>query len=567
MPLFSRLTSGVQYSWQSSPFWKVSICCFLVCVSVVYVYSGALNNGFVWDDIFFFVEDSTYTSADGVANALTQPLSLYKSFYRPLVSLSFSVTADSPETTAELQHAMSIGLHAALVAAAFLLAHSLAYRLNSESTPNEFVTAGVFSSAIVAFHPTALEPVVWISGRFDLLLALWATLLLWVIARFRRSITREISIAVLYFLAAASKETAVALPLVVLLLHLLLHRMSPERSYGDLLFRNASVYLAMLCGGGAYIALRFWALGELTDLSSSAALASNLGDRIRYSIGAFWLFMKLLALPWLTVSAVHPVQDHTFANAESTALAGVGVLLLICFAAYRCVISKRLWPIPFFAALVMLLPVLHLLPLPTTGNIAADRYAFPALAMMAPLGIPIAFARLNRPPFLRAHRIMILSILAIVVVASIVFARGSIPVWHSELSLWRYSYSKAPDSPIVANNYSNALIQNGAFDLAEQVLEKSRANDSTFSARMRANLALLILRRGNAKEANQLLLPLSDADLNRYSAIDQSYFFCARARVAVATKDPERALHFARRSTALSNGLSACRELVDALER
>ena len=121
------------------------------------LYAGTLWNGFVWDDLL------TAVPSRPLGEVLTQRTGMY---YRPLVMLSFAldraVWGDLPagfHLTNLLLHVAAAGLLATLAAAVGL-------------------GAGASLAAALVFlaHPVQSEAVTYVSGRTDVLCALFALL-------------------------------------------------------------------------------------------------------------------------------------------------------------------------------------------------------------------------------------------------------------------------------------------------------------------------------------------------------------------------------------------------------
>ncbi len=122
-------------------------------------------------------------------------------FFRPLVQLSFVINFLTSATNPFGYHLVNVALHAINAFAVWRLTLLL---LGSQ--PTALMTACVF-----AVHPTISDAVAWISGRTELLCALF--FLPAVIAHLHGRLARAVG---LFALALCAKESAVSLPLVVL---------------------------------------------------------------------------------------------------------------------------------------------------------------------------------------------------------------------------------------------------------------------------------------------------------------------------------------------------------------
>ena len=162
------------------------------------LYGGTLWNGFVWDDLL------TAVPPRPVGEILTRRTGIY---YRPLVMLSFALDRAVWGDLAAGFHLTNILLH---VAVAGLLG-SLAAAAG--------VGAGASTAAAIVFlaHPVQAEAVSYVSGRTDVLCALFALLGLLAWRRVGRPFDAwAVASAAAFAAALLCKEAAVLLPLVLL---------------------------------------------------------------------------------------------------------------------------------------------------------------------------------------------------------------------------------------------------------------------------------------------------------------------------------------------------------------
>jgi hypothetical protein len=180
------------------------------------VHAPFLSGGFLTDD-FVHVEVLQERTLSGV---LTSPDAF--GYYRPVpqASMLFELLAGGPNPAA--MRLTNLLLHAAVICAAFLLAHLM---LGSARGANLGTLAFVLTAKA---HSTA---VLWISARPDLLMTLFTLLAVIAWIRFARvGGGRWLGAAwVCYVLALLCKETAVLLPLLLLITPPGSARLSPRR--------------------------------------------------------------------------------------------------------------------------------------------------------------------------------------------------------------------------------------------------------------------------------------------------------------------------------------------------
>ena len=163
------------------------------------LYAGALRNGFVWDDLL------TAVPARPLGEILTQRTGAY---YRPLVMLSFAADRALWGAWPAGFHATNVLLHVAVAGLLAALAGTLGLGAG----------AGTAAALVFLAHPVQTEAVTYVSGRTDVLCALFALLGLLAWRRARRGLDAWAVAAGASFAAALlCKEAAVLLPLVLLL--------------------------------------------------------------------------------------------------------------------------------------------------------------------------------------------------------------------------------------------------------------------------------------------------------------------------------------------------------------
>jgi tetratricopeptide (TPR) repeat protein len=215
-------------SWQR---YKYVFLALILALAALLYFPSALKNGFTryWDDEVIIVqnEDIRELSWEHVQHMFTQS---YYDMYCPVKILSHTLdyqicrllpapdTTDTLNPAVEFQlpglnpagyHLMSLLYHLVNVVLLFLLIGMML-----KSSP-----AALAAALIYAVHPTAVETVSWVTGRGDLLYALFAfpALMCYVKYITRGQRTKHFLFAFLFFiLSILSKPTAMTLPLTLL---------------------------------------------------------------------------------------------------------------------------------------------------------------------------------------------------------------------------------------------------------------------------------------------------------------------------------------------------------------
>src|SRR5262249_12025538 len=170
----------------------------------------------------------------------------YRPLFNVLLTLNYAIFGDS----AWGWHLVNALIHCAAVYLVFLLLR--------EMTDDAWV-AGI-SAVLFAVHPAHSESVAWVSGITDpwmAVFALPAAYFYWKYAKGGRHIF-VLASAGLYFLALLVKETAVAIPLLILFCEAWF--MAGSRSYTARILRTLRILSLFAVPTAAYLAMRYHAL-------------------------------------------------------------------------------------------------------------------------------------------------------------------------------------------------------------------------------------------------------------------------------------------------------------------
>lgn len=187
----------------------------IVAVTAAALHAATLGYGFVWDDARLIVTNAGLRSWGGLREALLSDFWITSGpaasgFWRPLVTFSYAVDRVWGGGSAWAFHACNVVAHALVSALTVVFARRLG--------------AGRFAALVAglwfATMPVHVESVAWISGRTDLLCALFALVALVLDRRDRDADRASPGVPALLagFLALLAKEAAALLPLFVMVL-------------------------------------------------------------------------------------------------------------------------------------------------------------------------------------------------------------------------------------------------------------------------------------------------------------------------------------------------------------
>ena len=301
---------------------------WVLFVAVV-AYLNALGNGFAYDDTSVVQRNPVVTEARW-GDALLGPYWAAEgpegTLYRPVTIVSF---------TAEwrLWHGSPIGFHTLnLLAHALVSVLVLALLARFVSVPGALVGAVFF-----AIHPIHVEAVANVVGRSELYAAaavLGAALLYLDRGRTTpgRGAVRLGGLSLLYLLGLGSKEIAVTLPGVLLLLEVCRPDAVPLR---DRLRREAPVFVSLAAVLAAYLLLRASVLGTITgEVPAPALRGLGTGARILTALTVWPEYLRLLVFPRTLSADYAPGVLMTVHMVTPAVILGALVLLVWVAAAF-----------------------------------------------------------------------------------------------------------------------------------------------------------------------------------------------------------------------------------------
>lgn len=418
----------------------------MVSLLVLVTYWPARENGFVWDDWVPLVDSPVFRDPARWREAmLTAPLKDPVGV-RPFAMLSFMFQLWAGQREPGPFHVVNLSIHAAN---AFLLVVLVWRVLAPDPSRRKAALAAALSGLVYGLHPALTEPVVWISGRYDLMMTFFLLLALLL----DRTLpaggwTRALLVSAAFVSAVLSKETAVGFLLALPFVHLALDRPQAgplnRARLAETLVRNYRVYAALLLASVLYLAVRLAVFGTSLGMQRMVTQFGDVGppgQRIlavaaslsQYVGDALWPFRNRIP------SRSFPLPiDAT--DVLPMIAASAGVLVAVILAA-RAGAARRVQALLFLAFVASLVPVSNLLPLPgRIGELwAASRYlAFPLAVLF--LAAPFTFHIVEK--WLSRHFSYPRSLLAVVVIAwlaaSVADIRATIPLWKNDgtLNYW-----------------------------------------------------------------------------------------------------------------------------------
>ncbi len=448
----------------------------LVAAALFAVYAGALGAGLVWDDLL------TAAAPTGLRAALWPHPGLY---YRPLVMLSFAFDRALWGAYAP------IGMHLTNVASHALVAILLRHLTRALGFSRATALAAAF---VFAAHPVQSEAVTYVSGRTDILAALFVLLAILAWRRARRTADLFAVAAALLTLAALfCKEAAIGLPIIFA---------SRAVDPGP---RHPRPLLPVAC---AAVWLVAWA-----RFGGMSLRVDGISDRLPAIGVAATTYLGLLLYPaHLHLERFTAVTGWTV-RALASWMAIIGVTIAL-FVESRRVRGGRLY---LLLALLTYIPVSGVLPVYPQ---IADRWLFtPEHFLYLPLlgiaPIVVAAAAVRCPKRLRAT--------ARAAVAAVVLMWGAVVVdrnhdWIDEETLFVHTLRYTPPVARVWFNLGNHRLARGDLDAAATLFDAALLRSPTDPA-IHLNLGITRHRLGDIAAAERHYREALSHDPTRPQAI------------------------------------------------
>jgi tetratricopeptide (TPR) repeat protein len=368
-------------------------------------------------------------------------------------------------------HLTSLLLHAVNAGLAFLVLRLIG--LASGRAEGSAAARAAAAALLFAIHPLRVEPVLWLTGRKDLLSACGALLALHSYLRWRDRPTRGRWLATTAALAAAllGKATAMVVPALMLLLDAwpLGRAASPSEGRGSLrellarwrpLVVEKLPWLAMSAAAAAVALVSARASAAMAELESVAP-----GSRLATAAVGYATYLRQTVWP-RDLAAFYPLPREGWPPATVAIAAGV----FVACTAGALLAARRM---PFLAVgwlwwVACLLPVSGLLQ--AGEQASADRYTYLAAVGLA---MAVVWSVAGVAGAARWTRVVAVGALAAVLVACAVATREQIATWRDSESVFRRMIAVTHDNHFGHLNLANVLAERGA--LPEAIAEYRRA--------------------------------------------------------------------------------------------
>lgn len=455
-----------------------------IAVVLFAVWSGALKNGFVYDDHKYIIENPWIKDAAFTKDIFSSstsgfsPLEAPSNTYRPMLYMLYMAEYLSFGLKPFFFHVVNIIAHIGNSTLVFLTALFLL-----EKQGRRAVIPALFAAFAFGLHTINSEVVNWVSASTELFFTLFVLAGLNLYLR-RPSVLVSVPF---FFIAILFKETAAALPIIIFMYDLAADRPIRER------WRSYAFFIA---AGIVYAVLRFAAIG---GVAHHKQMDLTFFDSIINIFPLVSIYFSKLIFP-VSLSAIYEFRPASSVF-DLRVLAGFGITAV--FIAAMVFVRKK--PV-FLAGLAMMaVPIVPVLYVPALSSSAiADRYLY-----LPSAGLAIVVAALLSGLDGKAQK----TALAVACAVLVAWAAGSISrsqVWRSDLALWADAVEKAPLMPNAHYNY--AWASHNAGNLKDAVLHYQEASRLMPSADAHFNLGIIYM--------NQSLMDAAESEFRAALAID-----------------------------------------------
>jgi tetratricopeptide (TPR) repeat protein len=465
---------------------RLAVC--LVLVALIWIVFGqTLTFDFVNYDDKTYVYGNSLVSAGLSSHGLAQAfVDTYTKNWHPLTLISHMIDCQVFDLKPGGHHFTNVLLHSVATVLLFLFLCE--------------ITASFWSSALVValfgIHPLHVESVAWIAERKDVLSGVFFFLTLLVYAHYLRSrtVSRYLTMSILFACGLMSKPMLVTTPVVLLLLdYWPFERVVDLKSLLRMTLEKLPLFGLSLASSIVTFILQERSTGSIAQLPLNWKIENALVSAVTYICQIFWPIDLAVFYP-------HPEDTLTWWQLAVAALLLISITWIV-FVLRR---SRPYLLVGWLWYLVMLLPVIGIVQVGLQGH--ADRYTY-----LPQIGLYIALVWLSADAFLSLHVPKpVLATVAIIIVLSLTaYARKQAAYWRNTETLWTHTLAVTRNNDVAHSNYANFLIDRGRLDDAlthfqtalDIRLAQSHPHYDLSLAIIQGNVGAALSRKGRVDEA------------------------------------------------------------------
>jgi tetratricopeptide (TPR) repeat protein len=472
-------------------FWILSF--ILVAVSMT-AYFNTTSNGFVYDDRFQVIQNPWIRDFRHIPEMFSKRVwgftpGGHSDYYRPMMHLIYLVEYSLFGPSSTGFHFVNIIFHTSIS----LLIFIIIARLMRENFRNNNLWPPFAAAVLFAVHPIHTEAVAWVASIPELSFTFF--LLLSFYLYIRCPVGNEESVGkyryylsvCLFFLATLSKETALILPLLLVIYDFSL----PKPSLLRVPITYVKRYIPYFAAAGLYLLLRSNALGWFEPAKKQIVLSLY-----EYAINTPLLFAKYLYKLVVPVNLnVFYVFEPVRSIAEPLFAVSAAITIIFSVLAFYAFKKSRLL---FLGMVLIVLPLIPVLYIPALGeNAFAERYLYlPSFGFVVILSIFIEWTSKKK----RSLKAAVLVCCLVLATFYFTATRDRNKVWENNLTLWADTIENSPHSATVQSELGLALMEKGEMKRAMRHL-LAAVDIEPFAADYRNNLGIAYVRTGMAEKA------------------------------------------------------------------
>jgi len=444
----------------------------LIAILGFSIYGNSLKNPFIWDDLPLVKENVRIRHGSGLGALFTESISgkeTQTSSYRPLQMFTYLLDYSLWKSNPAGFRLTNVGLH--ILAALCLL----------------WLILGIFkdrflallTSILFTIHPVHTEAVTYISGRADMLVAIF---LFGCLAFYNQYVNDKKPWAlfvssILFAFALLSKEYALILPGLIGLYHWVFNKRFEKKAF-----------FALSTVGAFYLGWR--SFHQLGSWNVHSQIETSVLERIPGAFAAITQYIKLLIYPF----DLHMGYGQALHSASDPKVV-LGIVLFFCLVltAFRFKTRHRLTCFALLWFLLSLLPILNIYPI--NAWIAEHWLYIPSVGFFLILSFLLKMLYCSA----RLKPISILLILGLGVFWSHLTIQQN-TLWSKPIDFYKRVLTFNPSSFEAHNNLGMLLDQKGKLNEAAQHYLRSIQLNPTYEETY-YNLGVLFSRQDRHKEA------------------------------------------------------------------
>lgn len=339
-------------------------------------------------------------------------------YYRPLLNVSFMLDAQLGGIVPWIYHLDNIIIH--------ILAALLVFYLLDKLLRHRLVA--FFLAAIFLVHPVLVQAVAWVPGRNDSLLAVFVLAAFAVFLRFleKPRLLSYLGYLFLFFLALLTKESAVALPLMVIYYAYFVDR-----------GRLAPSDRGLLIGGSVAVGFVWFLLRRLAINNPLPAYSIIFGD-LWHNAAA--ILVDLGKIIWPVNLSVLPILEN---STISYGLIMIG-LLVVFYRLFRFRAQSTYIVFGWLWFLFFLVP--SFITIDKVPDFLEHRLYLPFFGFLLALGAAGAWTDES----FRRRRGLVIGGAVLIILMSLAFYHSQ--VFRDRLTFWRSAVSTSPEYPLAQRN-------------------------------------------------------------------------------------------------------------------